>query len=118
MSRNAERVPASLGPLHIDHLPEEEIQIILRGADDLIMSGGRTSLAKILKGSRAKKILKLEFDHSPAYGDFSHLTVEEITARIDWAIVNDYLGVEYDYRLPLLIYRPRGWAIELEDLCR
>ena len=68
MSRKTKRVPFTLHPLSIDHLPSEEIRIILRGADDLIMSGGRTLLARILKGSREKKILELEFDHSPAYG--------------------------------------------------
>jgi hypothetical protein len=78
------------------------------------MNGGRTLLARTLKGSREKTILELELDHSPAYGAFRDLTIEDITARIDWLIVNDYLGIEYDYRLPLLIYRPRGWAIERE----
>jgi hypothetical protein len=114
MSRRTKRVPITLHPLSIDQLPSEEIRIILRGADDLIMSGGRTLLARILKGSREKIILELKLDHSPAYGAFSDLSIEEITARIDWLIVNDYLGIEYDYRLPLLIYRPRGWAIERE----
>lgn len=113
MSRRQQRVRISLHPLPGD-LPEHDIRIILRAADDLIMSGGRTLLAKILKGSREKKILELELDHSPAYGAFRGLTIEDITARIDWLIVNDYLGIEYDYRLPLLIYRPRGWAIERE----
>jgi len=112
MSRKHKRVPVSLHPLRVDDLPEEEIRIILRGADNLIMSGGRTLLARILKGSREKKILELELNHSPAYGTFRDLTIEDITARIDWLIVNDYLGIEYDNRLPLLIYRPRGWAIE------
>lgn len=114
MSRKHKRVPVSLHPLSADDLPQEEIRIILRGADDLIMTGGRALLARILKGSREKKILELELDHSPAYGSFRDLTIEDITARIDWLIVNDYLGIEYDYRLPLLIYRPRGWAIERE----
>jgi len=114
MSRKTKRVPVSLHPLSVDQLPKEEIRTILRGADDLIMSGGRTLLARILKGSREKKILELELNHSPAYGSFRDLTIEDITARIDWLIVNDYLGIEYDYRLPLLIYRPRGWAIERE----
>ena len=114
MSRKHQRVPVSLHPLSADDLPQEEIRIILRGADDLIMTGGRALLARILKGSREKKILELELDHSPAYGSFRDLTIEDITARIDWLIVNDYLGIEYDYRLPLLIYRPRGWAIERE----
>ncbi len=66
MSRKPKRVPVSLDPLPIDHLPEEEVRIILRGADDLIMRGGRTRLAKILKGSREQKILELDLDHSPA----------------------------------------------------
>jgi len=114
MSRKTKHVPVSLHPLSVDQLPKEEIRTILRGADDLIMSGGRTLLARILKGSREKKILELELDRSPAYGSFHDLTIEDITARIDWLIVNDYLGIEYDNRLPLLIYRPRGWAIERE----
>lgn len=114
MSRKHKRVSVSLHPLPADDLPQEEIRIILRGADDLIMTGGRALLARILKGSREKKILELELDHSPAYGSFRDLTIEDITARIDWLIINDYLGIEYDYRLPLLIYRPRGWAIERE----
>jgi len=114
MSRKTKHVPVSLHPVSAGQLPKEEIRTILRGADDLIMSGGRTLLARILKGSREKKILELELDHSPAYGAFHELTIEDITARIDWLIVNDYLGIEYDYRLPLLIYRPRGWAIERE----
>lgn len=114
MSRKTKHVPVSLHPASVGELPKEEIRTILRGADDLIMSGGRTLLARILKGSREKKILELELDHSPAYGAFRDLAIEDITARIDWLIVNDYLGIEYDYRLPLLVYRPRGWAIERE----
>jgi len=114
MSRKTKHVPVSLHPLSVDQIPKEEISTILRGADELIMNGGRTLLARVLKGSREKKILELELDHSPAYGAFRDLTIEDITARIDWLIVNDYLGIEYDYRLPLLIYRSRGWAIERE----
>lgn len=52
-------------------LPEEEIRAILRAADELIMQGGRTLLAKILKGSREKKVLALELDKCPVYGFFS-----------------------------------------------
>lgn len=36
-------------------LPEADIRAILRAADELIATGGRTLLAKILKGSREKK---------------------------------------------------------------
>ena len=33
-------------------------------------------------------------------------------ARIDWLILNGYLRIDYDYRLPILVYTGRGWEIE------
>ena len=90
------------------------IRIILRGADDLIFSGGRGLLARVLKGSRQKAVLELELDRSPAYGALSKLSLDEITARIDWMIIYGYFRIEYDSHLPLLVYGERGWAIELE----
>ncbi|MEW9674633.1 hypothetical protein ABRT01_00335 [Lentibacillus sp. L22] len=45
-------------------LPEHEILAILRAADEIIAQGGRTLLAKILKGSREKKVLALELDNA------------------------------------------------------
>jgi hypothetical protein len=95
-------------------LASEEIRAILRGADDLIMRGGRTLLAKILKGSRSKDVLQLGLDRNPVYGFFRELREEKVLARIDWAILHGYLAVEYDHRLPLLVYTERGWAIEKE----
>jgi hypothetical protein len=38
-------------------LNQQEIRFILRAADAIIASGGRTLLAKILKGSKEKKVL-------------------------------------------------------------
>ena len=99
-------------------LPLEEITAILRGADELIMSGGRSLLAKILKGSRDKKLLSLELDKSPVYGYYKHLTLADIQARVDWVIVHDYLDINYDYRLPLLRYTESGWEIERETYAR
>jgi hypothetical protein len=114
MSRKVQRVRYTLDTKGIESLPYEEIATILRGADGLIMSGGRSLLAKVLKGSRAKKVLELGLDKGPVHGRYAHLTIEEIQARIDWTIVNDYLEIEYDYRLPLLRYTERGWVIERE----
>jgi len=37
-------------------LPFNEIKVILRGADDLIMTARRNMLSKILKGSKEKKL--------------------------------------------------------------
>jgi len=123
MSRKVRRVRYTLDPKGIKSLTYEEIAAptrpivdgaILRGADPLIMSGGRSLLAKVLKGSRAKEVLGLGLDQNPAYGYYADLTIEQITARIDWAIVHGYLKIEYDYRLPFLVYAERGWEIERE----
>lgn len=112
MSRRINRVQYELDPKGIMQLPFNEIKAILRGADDLIMSGGRSMLARILKGSKDKKVLELGLDKSPVYGYYNKLKLEEITAKIDWLIINDYLEIKYDYRLPLLAYTEKGWAIE------
>jgi hypothetical protein len=114
MSRKPRPVPVHLDAGGIESLPEREIRLILRGADELIMSGGRTLLAKILKGSKERKIRELGLMDSPAWGALRELKPEQISARIDWLILNDYLDIRYDGRLPLLVYTPRGWAIERE----
>ncbi|MCG2770417.1 MAG: RQC domain protein [Anaerolineae bacterium] len=114
MGRKVQRVRYTLDTKGLMHLPQEEIAAILRGADDLIRSGGRSLLVKVLKGSRAKKVLELGLDKSPVYGYYAPLTMDQILARVDWTIVNGYLDIEYDYRLPLLCYTDRGWEIERE----
>ena len=114
MAKKVRRVPYHLDAGNIQELTDDDIALILRGADDLIMSGGRTLLAKILKGSREKRLLELGLDASPVYGVFQDMSLKEVQARIDWVILNGYLAIEYDYRLPLLVYTPRGWEIEKE----
>jgi hypothetical protein len=112
MGRKRQRIPVSLDSRGVEHLSAEVIALILRGADDLILRGGRSLLAKVLKGSREQKLIALELDRSPAYGALAQLPLNEILARIDWLIENDYLAIKYDGRLPLLVYTPRGWEIE------
>ena len=56
MSKKQSRVHYHLDSGGIKTLPMEEIKMILRAADDLITVGGRSSLAKVLKGSRDKNI--------------------------------------------------------------
>ncbi|GMR19640.1 MAG: RQC-minor-1 family DNA-binding protein [Gammaproteobacteria bacterium] len=112
MSRKVRHVPVLLDAQGIAHLPAQEIAIILRGADELIMRGGRSLLAKVLKGSREKKLQDLSLDQSPAFGALRTLSLQQILSRIDWLIINNYFAIEYDYRLPLLAYTPRGWEIE------
>jgi hypothetical protein len=114
MSRKVQRVRYHLDSKDIKNLALDEIKMILRGVDELIMSGGRNLLAKMLKGSRAKEVLNLGLERSPAYGYYRHLSLEHILARIDWVILKGYLAIEYAYRFPLLKYTEAGWEIEEE----
>ena len=114
MGRKVHRVPVHLDSKGIEPLSESEIALILRGADELITTGGRRLLAKILKGSKEKRLLELELHKSPAYGALRELSLDQVMARIDWLIINGYLRIEYDYRLPLLVYTNKGWEIEKE----
>ena len=114
MGRKVRRVPVTLDARGVQRLTDAEIRVMLRGADDLIMRGGRGLLAKVLKGSKQKVIFEKELDQSPVYGALSELSITEITARIDWLIIDGYLAIAYDYRLPLLVYTSLGWTIERE----
>lgn len=114
MGKKVKRIVYELNANGIKSLPEHEIKTILRGADDLIMTGGRAMLAKILAGSKEKKLLELGLDDSPVYGAFKGVTQKEILAKIDWMILHDYLAIEYDYRLPVLVFTEKGWEIERE----
>ncbi|ASK60766.1 superfamily II DNA helicase [Virgibacillus phasianinus] len=97
-------------------LPEEEIRVILRAADTIIASGGRTLLAKILKGSREKKVLALELDKCPSYGFFRSEKLENVIEKIDWMIDFDFLDTKYRGKLPMIVFTERGWKIESDQL--
>lgn len=114
MSRKVRRVPVILDAGEIRDLPMEDIQMILRGADELISTGGRSMLAKILKGSKDKKILEYKLNECPAYGYYHDMKLDDISKCIDWMIKKDYLRIKYDYRLPLLVFSEKGWEIEKE----
>jgi hypothetical protein len=118
MSRRVHRVEVRLQPARIGALPDAELRAILRGADPLIMQGGRTLLCKVLRGSREKKVLELGLDRIPVHGCYRGTSEDEVLARIDWVIARGYLAIEYDYRLPLLVYTPAGWEIEKETYAR
>lgn len=114
MGKKVDRVKVELDTNGIKQLSDHEVKAILRGADDLIMSGGRALLTKILAGSKDKKLLDLELNLSPVYGAFKGQSQKDILAKIDWMIHNRFLAIEYDYRLPLLVYTDKGWEIERE----
>lgn len=100
---------------NIPMLSRKEILDILRAADDISGSGGRTLLAKILKGSRDKKVLQLGLDKNPAYGSFTSFKMEEIIVRIDWMIHHDFFEIEYSGKLPMIVFTGKGWIIERDQ---
>lgn len=109
--RRGARQPVALRPPMSRALTTDEISIILRAADELISVGGRGLLAKILKGSRERRVLDHGLDACPAYGAFRHRTADEVTALIDQCIREDYLSIIYSGRLPVLVFTDRGWEI-------
>lgn len=111
MSRRP-RVGYTLDTGTVKSLSEEEKAAILRAADELIGTGGRSMLTKILKGSRDKKILEHGLDRCPAYGFYRSMTLEEISHRVDWMIKKDYLWIDYEGRLPMLVFSEKGWEME------
>ena len=114
MSRRKPRVQYTLDLGNIKKLSDEEIRAILRAADELIATGGRNMLVKILKGSKDKKVLDYGLQDCPAYGFYNELTMEKISYRVDWMIQKDYLRIDYNGRLPMLIFSEKGWEIERE----
>lgn len=71
-------------------------------------------LVKILKGSKDKKVLDYGLQDCPAYGFYHEQTMGEISYRVDWMIQKDYLRIDYNGRLPMLIFSEKGWEIERE----
>lgn len=118
MSKKVRRVPVVLDAGEIKDLPQKDIRMILRGADELISTGGRSMLAKILKGSKDKTIFKYKLNECPAYGYYQDMKLDDISKCIDWMIKEDYLRIEYDYRLPLLVFSEKGWQIEKETFAQ
>lgn len=118
MARRRQHVQYSLDVGDIRTLPEKDIRMILRAADELINAGGRSMLVKILKGSKDKKVLEHKLDECPAYGYFRGLTMDEISTRVDWMIREDYLRIEYNGRLPMLVFSEAGWEMEKETFAK
>ena len=114
MMTRRSRVQYNLNAGSIKTLTENDIRMILRAADELINIGGRSMLAKILKGSKDKKVLQYKLDECPSYGYYRGLTMDEISNRVDWMIKCDFIRVEYNGRLPLLVFSEAGWEIEKE----
>ena len=109
-----QRIRYELNTGEITKLQPEEIRVILRAADEMFVTAGRSMLVKVLKGSKDKKVLEYKLDECPSYGYYHDLTMEEIGKRVDYMIVKRYLRIEYSGRLPMLVFTDKGWEIECE----
>ncbi|TBL75161.1 RQC-minor-1 family DNA-binding protein [Paenibacillus thalictri] len=96
-------------------LEEEEIRHILHAADSLVGRGGRTMLVKILKGSRDKKLLELGLNDNVAYGYYHVITMERITEKVDWMIRHQFLEIEHQGDMPVIVFTERGWIIQRDQ---
>lgn len=108
MSRK-KRIPVYLHDTKKLKLEKQDIEAILRAADDIIFASGRSMLVKILKGSKDKKLLSYGLDSCPSYGYYNHLKISEIEPIVDWMIVHNYLAIEYSGKLPLIVFDTLGW---------
>lgn len=99
----------------ISQLSEADIRAILRAADEIIAQGGRNLLAKILRDSREKKILELGLNDCPVYGYFRSDKRDEVIHKIDWMMDYGFLDIQYDGKLPMIIFAERGWEIESDQ---
>lgn len=90
-------------------LSDIDINAILRAADEVIGIGGRNIIAKILKGSHDKIVLEKELNVCPSYGFYNIYSLDEIIQRIDWMITNNYFKIEYNGKLPVIVFSDKGW---------
>lgn len=112
VSRRVQRVHYQLSNIDDVMRPsQKDIDNILRAADEIIATAGRAMLAKILKGSKDKKVLEFKLDECPSYGYYNSMTISEITKIVDWMIINDYLDIDYNYQLPLIVFSKKGWEL-------
>jgi superfamily II DNA helicase RecQ len=109
------KVDKAIPTVHDITVSDEEILAILGAADHLIGMAGRSMLAKILKGSRDKKLLALELQAATQYGFYRHLTLEQITLRIDWMIANEFLVIDYKGDMPILVFTDKGWIVQRDQ---
>ncbi len=65
MSKRKPKVSYSLDGSGISNLMDQEIEAILRAADELIATGGRSMLSKILKGSKDIKVWEYGSSNHP-----------------------------------------------------
>ncbi len=113
--RNQRSVPPpELDSGDIQELDRADIEKILRAADPLAGVGGRTTLVKILRGSKAQKIQP--YLDNPAHGALADHSEPAVLQMVHWCIEHGYLQIIRVDGFPLLGFTDRGLAIEVFTL--
>lgn len=88
---------------------EDERDIVLVAADEMIARGGRDLLAQVLKGIHSEIVLAAEGEKLKCFGALSGLELSQIDAKIDKVLEDDLLRIEPYLGKPLLVHSPTGW---------
>lgn len=88
----------------------EEAQMILSCVRRMGEAFGVSLVAKVLRGSRDKRILQFEFEDLPTYGLLQKYTEREIQAKIQYLVAIGALDVEGG-QFPILKLNPRSLDI-------
>ena len=86
---------------------KELAKIVLECVDSIPWHVGKTKIARILKGSLAQDILKMDLDRIARYAALQDLTLAQITAIIDQLITGGYLRSSRGRR-PIILLTPMG----------
>ncbi|MCR4425279.1 MAG: hypothetical protein NUW23_03685 [Firmicutes bacterium] len=76
---------------------------VLECVDSISWHVGRSKIARILKGSTAQDITKLNLTHVRNYGEFRDLSLTQIESIIDQLIQGGYLRTSFGRRPIVLI---------------
>ncbi len=91
-------------------------ETVLECVDSIPWHVGKSKIARLLKGSVAQDISKMDLSHVRHYGAFENLTLAQIHAIIDQLIASGYLRSSYGRR-PVILLTPEGRsAIITKDL--
>lgn len=88
---------------------EDERDIVLIGADEMIAKGGRDLLTQVLKGIHSEIVLAAEGEKLKCFGSLSELELSQIDAKIDKLLEDDLLRIESYLGKALLVHSPAGW---------
>lgn len=85
----------------------KEAQMVLSCIIRMGQRFGKTAVAKVLTGSKDKKIIELSFDKLPTYAILKEKSAKEVSEFIEFLISRDLIGVEQG-AYPTIFVTPAG----------